>query len=74
MTEPDLRAAINASLSAVPFTDLDVAYCAAVKAELARRVPSATLDVYFVPSRFSVEARVGAVRSRVELNLRPPGT
>lgn len=72
MTDADLRTAIEATLGSVPYTPpLSVAYTEAVKDDLAKRTPGATLDVYFTPSRFQVEARLGDARSIYSLNLRP---
>lgn len=59
MTHAALHTAIEATLGEVPCPAVDVAYCMAVRDALRARIPTATLDVYFTTTAFTVSATSG---------------
>lgn len=74
VTPAELHAAIEATLGEVPCPAVDVVYCVAVRDALRARLPSATLDVYFTTTAFTVSATSGDTSGDVSARMTIPLT
>lgn len=70
MTHAEIQELVEGALATVPFNPpVDVAYCTAVRDELRKALPKATLEVFHRHREFVVDVRIGAVVCKVTLPL-----